>query len=424
MYDLIFLIFTLIYLPIYLFKGKFHHGFLSRLGILPKDLHLDRPVWIHAVSLGEAISIRGLVEELRKAYPYKKFVFSTVTPTGNKIARELARSGDLVTYLPLDFSFTVRNVINRINPGLFIIAETEIWPNLITYLHMRDIPIVTVNGRISDTSFKGYSAIKFLISPILNKVKLFCLQSESDAARLRRLGVSNDKIKVTGNMKFDKSDDADFRNDYTDYRLKLGLDPLDKLLAAGSTHPGEEEIILTVYKSLLNEFSHLRLLIAPRHPERTSAILLLIERFGLQAVKISDLNSQTRKPANLRGIFILDTVGDLMHFYSAADIVFVGGSLIKRGGHNILEPASLGKPVIFGPHMFNFRDMVKMFLDDNAAIMARTQEELASSVQALLGNYSKAGELAKNAHQVISRNQGATLRNIEAIKLMGEFNGN
>ena len=382
---------------------------------------MERSVWIHAVRLGEAISIRGLVEELRKAYPRKKFVFSTVTPTGNKIARELARSGDLVTYLPLDFSFTVRNAINRINPGLFIIAETEIWPNLITYLYKKDIPIVTVNGRISDASFKGYAAIKFLINPILNKVKLFCMQSESDAARLKQLGVANDKIKVTGNMKFDKSDYADFKKDYTDYRLKLGLGIGDKLLVAGSTHPGEEEIILAVYKRLLNQFSNLRLLIAPRHTQRSGEILKLVVRSGLNCIEVSkiDLQVLAAKP-----VFILDTVGNLVNFYSAADIVFVGGSLIKKGGHNILEPASLGKPIIFGPHMFNFRDMVKMFLDNHAAIMVRTQEELESSVQELLRNCPKAGELIKNASQVIARNQGATLRNVEAIKLIGISNGN
>ena len=204
LYDLIFLVFTLIYLPIYLFRGKFHRGFLARLGILPKNLSLDRPVWIHAVSLGEAISTRGLVEELRKAYPHKKFALSTVTATGNKIAREISRTGDFVTYLPLDFSFTVKTVINRINPGLFIIAETEIWPNLIAHLSKKGIPIVTVNARISDSSFKGYSAIKPLIKPILNKISLFCAQADLDADRLKKLGVAADKIKVTGNMKFDQ----------------------------------------------------------------------------------------------------------------------------------------------------------------------------------------------------------------------------
>ena len=206
LYDLISLIFTLIYLPIYIFKGKFHRGFFARLGILPKNLILDRPIWIHAVSLGEAVSMRGLVEELRKIYPTKKFVISTVTPTGNTIARDLASSSDLVTYLPLDFSFTVRGVMNRINPGIFIIAETEIWPNLISCLYKKDIPIVIVNGRISDASFRGYSAIKFLIKPILNKVRLFCMQTESDAHKLKELGDEIEKKKETGKMKFDRLD--------------------------------------------------------------------------------------------------------------------------------------------------------------------------------------------------------------------------
>lgn len=421
LYDLIFLIFILIYLPIYLFKGKFHRGFLSRLGILPKGLNLNEPIWVHAVSLGEAISIRGLVEGLRIAYPDKKFVFSTVTPAGNKIARELARDGDLVTYLPLDFSFTVRRVINRIKPGLFIIAETEIWPNLITCLYKRNTPIVTVNARISDASFKGYSAVKFLIGPILNKIKVFCAQSESDSARLSRLGVARDKIKVTGNMKFDRSDYADLKKDYTDYRQKLGLGSVDKLFVAGSTHPGEEEMILAAYKNLLRKFSNLRLLFAPRHVQRSGKILKTVTGGGFNCVEISKLVSQdfSAKP-----VFILDIVGNLVDFYNAADVVFVGGSLIKRGGHNILEPAMLGKPVIFGPYMFNFRDITKIFLDNHAAVMVRNQEELESSVEELLRNNSKAQGQVKNAQRVISCNLGATKRNIETIKLVGLSNGN
>jgi len=419
LYDLIFLIFTLIYLPIYLCKGKFHRGFLARLGILPKDLDLGRPIWMHAVSLGEAISIRGLVEELRRAYPHKKFVLSTVTATGNKIAREIAQPGDFVTYLPLDFSFTVKKVINKINPGLFIIAETEIWPNLITYLSHKGVPIVTVNARISDASFRGYSAIKPLIKPILNKISLFCAQADTDSQRLKQLGVSSDKIKITGNMKFDQNDYTDLQKDCTDYRLKLGLEPGDKLLVAGSTHPQEEEIIIAAYKKLLNKFSSLKLLIAPRHPERSTEIEKIVLKSGFSAIRVSRLAGLAVSGSNPQTVFILDIVGSLMGFYAAADIVFVGGSLIAKGGHNILEPASCAKPVIFGPHMFNFRDITKLFLENNAAIMVSTAAELEVQVAELLENNTKASQLTKNAALVISRNQGATKRNAEAIKFIG-----
>ncbi|MFA5095876.1 MAG: 3-deoxy-D-manno-octulosonic acid transferase [Candidatus Omnitrophota bacterium] len=424
LYDLIFLLFTLICLPVYLLKGKFHQGFAQRAGILRGGDDLKRPIWVHAVSLGEAIAVAGLVEGLRKVYPAKKFVISTVTPTGNKIARNLAKRGDLVTYLPLDFSFIVRRVINRINPGIFIIAETEIWPNLITCLHRKNIPIVTVNARISDNSFRGYSAIKPLISPILNKVSLFCAQADTDAVRLRQLGVAAEKIRVTGNMKFDIHDCADLEKYRAEYRDKLGMGPGNRLLVAGSTHRGEEGTILAIYKKLLPKFPGLRLLLCPRHPERAGEVEKIVSKSGFNALRISRSNRPTGQPANRPTIFILDTVGNLMNFYCASDIVFVGGSLIKKGGHNILEPASCGKPVIFGPYMFNFRDISRMFLEKNSAIMARTPEELEGGIRRLSEDTGFAAAMGERAAKLIAGNRGAALRNIEAIKTMGALNGN
>ncbi|MCX5700695.1 MAG: 3-deoxy-D-manno-octulosonic acid transferase [Candidatus Omnitrophica bacterium] len=411
LYDLIFLILVIITLPVYILKGKFHTEFFKRFGVLPKGLELDRPIWVHAVSVGEAVVVRGLVDELRKVYPGKKFVISTVTPTGNKIAKDLVKDADLLTYLPLDFSFIVRSVMQRINPQLFIIAETEIWPNLISVLNKKGIPIVTVNGRISDSSFKGYRVIKFLIKNILAKVNLFCTQTDSDAKRLIALGVDPDKIKVTGNMKFDQINLVRT----SDYRKRLGLSPEEKLFVAGSTHSGEEGVVIGVYKKILDIFPNVKLLIAPRHPQRAKDIELLARSFGFFPVKTSELSTQCvsclQKP-----VFILDTVGELVNFYSASDIVFVGGSLIKKGGHNILEPASLGKPVIFGPYMFNFRDIAQMFIDNNAAIQVHNQEELFLAVENLLKNTQKVLELNSQAREVIIRNQGATLRSVQAIK--------
>jgi 3-deoxy-D-manno-octulosonic-acid transferase len=421
LYDLIFFVFTLICLPVYLFKGKFHRGFPARLGVLPDNLALEGPIWVHAVSMGEAKSIAGLIEELRKIYPAKKFVISTVTPTGNKIALDLKKPGDLVTYLPLDFSFIVGSVISRINPSLFIIAETEIWPNLLTSLYKKGVPIVTVNARISDASFRGYSAIKLLLKPILDKISLFCSQTEVDAARLRKLGVAPSRIKVSGNMKFDQ---LTVPLQAAGHREKLGLSLDDKLFIAGSTHQGEEEIILSAYRMLLNNFPTLKLLIAPRHPERADALASLIKGSGFEAAKISILGPRTREPANPRTVFILDTVGELANFYTAADVVFIGGSLIKKGGHNILEPASLGKPVIFGPHMFNFRDIAEMFLKNNAALMAKDENGLVSAVTRLLKDNFLASQLRVNAAGIIALNRGATPKNSTAVGTLGVTDGN
>lgn len=410
-YNLIFLVFALIYLPVYLFKGKFHRGFLRRLGFFPEGLVFDKPIWIHAVSVGEVMAMRELINELRRNYPQKSLVISTVTPTGNKIARSIAQEGDFITYLPLDFSFILKRVLRRVKPCVFIIAETEIWPNLITSLHKSGIPIAILNARISDASFKGYSAIKYLLKPILNKVNIFCAQSGNDSFRLNTLGAKPVNIMVTGNMKFDQISPR--APDPVAYKKRLGLKSNERLLVAGSTHPGEEVILLNAYRLLLNNFSELRLLIAPRHPERADEIKNLADNLGFKPERVSLLNLDS-PPRN--EVFILDTVGELASFYSAADIVFVGGSLVKRGGQNILEPASAGKPVIFGPHMFNFRDIAQAFLENKAALEVLDRDGLVVAVSSLLNNNLKVERLVKNALEVISNNQGATKRNIALIR--------
>jgi len=413
-YDVIFSLVAIFYLPVYFFRRKFHSGFLARLGFLPKAARFHKPIWIHAVSVGEVNAITALLEELRKAYPEKQIVISTVTSTGNRMAQAMAKGEDFVTYLPLDLGFAVKSSIDRINPCFFIIVETEIWPNLLTYLHKKGIPVITVNGRISDRSFKGYLSLKFLLKPILEKVSLFCMQSPLDAERLKRLGVSQEKILVTGNMKFDSKIDLD-KKDKDDYRMKLGLGPHDKLLVAGSTHACEEEIVLAAYRHLLREFPHLKLLIAPRHPERSPEIEKIVSRFGFHGIFVS-IKPRECSSCAVTSVFILDKLGELTSFYSIADIVFVGGSLIKTGGHNILEPAFLSKPILFGPHMFNFRDIAELFLINQAAIMVGDGEELRKHIARLLNEPALGDELSRRSRRIITENQGATLKNLQFIK--------
>ena len=416
-YDLVFLLFAFAYLPLYWFRKKFHRGFDRRLGILPKGLSLDRPIWIHAVSVGEAMAVKGLIAELQKLYPDKKIVISTVTPTGNKIAQSAARDKDFVTYLPLDLGLIVKNVIDRINPSLFILAETEIWPNLVAYLYRKQIPIIIINGRISDASFKGYSLIKFLLKSVLDKVNLFCVQTERDAERLSNLGVKENRIKVTGNMKFDSATYIKevSREDTAKYKSLLGLTRRGRLVVAGSTHTGEEKIIFSVYRKLLIEFPDLRLLIAPRHPVRAKAVQKLILDEDFNAELVSGLEKKPQN-AECKDVFILDTIGELLYFYAIADIVFMGGSLIRKGGHNILEPAIFSKPIIFGEHMFNFRDIAELFSVNQAAILVHDEDELSGVIRDLLTDYSKAQELGKNARSLVLKSQGATLKNLEFIK--------
>lgn len=420
LYDLIFILFALWHLPVYIFRGKFHAGFLMRLGIFPEKLRREfygrRPIWLHTVSVGEALASRGLLECLHREYPGKQILISTVTPTGNRIARSLAGEKDAVIYLPLDIGFIVNHVLSFIEPSLFIIAETEIWPNLIRSLRKRNVQIIVVNARISDGSYKGYRLIKFCLAHILHKINLFCVQTETDYLRLLSLGVEEEKIKLTGNMKFDNTDYTDLKADYTDYRLKTWLNDNDKLLVAGSTHPGEEEIILKVYKGLSAEFPNLRLLIAPRHPGRAKDIERLILKSGFNPVLVSQLASLPVSQLNPQTVFILDTIGRLISFYAIADIVFVGGSLIKKGGHNILEPAVFAKPILFGPWTFNFRDITSLFLKHKASLLVRNEGELKEGIKNLLHNPAMAEELGRHAKDLILQNQGATKRNLECIK--------
>ena len=451
LYDIIFiLVFLFWYLPEYLFKGKFHSGFLMRLGIFPRQIRQrlagKQTIWLHAVSVGEVLAARELLEGLRKEYPQRQIVISTVTPTGNAVARKIAAPQDLVIYLPLDISFIAAAVVRRINPLLVIIAETELWPNLIGVLNRRKVPIITVNARISDGSFRGYGLIRFLIRPVLNKISLFCLQGETDAQRLAALGASPEKLRVTGNMKFDNADYSALRDPATrdaEHRKRLGLGEKERLLTAGSTHPGEEEMILRVYKGLLKDFPGLKLLIAPRHPERSKEIGRLALNYGFDPIFISKLQPSAighRPPGHglasykpegdgaasdsrshsqshrLSTVFILDTIGQLTSFYAVSDIVFVGKSLVNKGGQNILEPAFFAKPILFGPHMFNFREITALFLANQAAVMVKDEEDLSQKIQFLLANPDEVDRLGRAGKELLNRNQGATKRNLEAIK--------
>lgn len=415
LYDLIFLLLILFSLPVYLVRGKLHRGLFKRLGFMPAGIKLDGPIWVHAVSVGEAAALRRLVGELREAYPGKKFVVSTVTATGNKIAAGLVKEGDWLTYLPFDFSFSVKRVIERIKPQVFIIAETELWPNLIRSLRKNKIPVVVVNARISDSSYRGYGLIKFLLKPVLRSITLFCAQSSSDAARLEKLGAVKESIRVTGNLKFDLPAQPQADEERRRLREKMGLTGRDKLLVCGSTHAGEEELLLGIYRQLRRDFPGLRLLLAPRHPERSADIASLVREKSMLPVLISRLDSgycgECGSP-----VFLLDSIGELNVFYNAADIVFMGGSLVSKGGHNIIEPASLKKPVLFGPHMFNFHDITELFLTQEAAVMAADAAELKERVKFLLEAESEALRMGERAYELISRNRGSTEKTVELIK--------
>lgn len=417
LYEILYIISMLCYLPIFLVRGKYHRGFLMRLGIFPQGVinkikDGQRVIWLHTVSVGETQAAAGLVKNLRETYPDVQFVISTVTKTGNQIAESLTCTQDLVIYLPLDIGFIVRKVINLLNPSLFIVAETEIWPNLIINLAKKDIPIVLINGRVSSGSFKGYKLIRPFIKKAIQKFFLLCMQTESDAQRIIELGAPKDKVKITGNMKFDIK-----KPETSSQKPDFALTEEEKLFIAGSTHRGEEKIILQVYKELLNSHSNLRLLIAPRHIERTEEVEGLVARFGFKSQRVSQVNKSLQlKAYNLKPVLVLDTVGQLKGLYALADIVFVGGSFIPHGGQNPIEPALFSKPVLFGPYMFNFSDIKEAFLNKKAALEVRDSQQLKDICLRILEDSRLSKELGEQAQEVVMENRGSTLRNLELIE--------
>ena len=415
LYDIGFFIFSIFYLPTLIFKGKLHGAFAERFGVYNKAKKAilsanGRAIWIQAVSVGEVALCRNLIPQLKKSSPGSNIVISTITKTGNDLAKKLYSADATIIYFPLDFSFVVRRATKLIRPKLFVMIETEIWPNLLKRLAETDVPAVLINGRISDRSFGKYKIARPFLKKTLGRIKIFCMQSALDAERITQMGAPQDRIMITGNMKFD-ADISYSAHTPQDIKKRIGLEPDEDLLVAGSTHKGEEEALLRIFKDLNKKFPRLRLLIAPRHIERAGEVEESVKRLGLESVRVSKYQS-----VKVSGVLILDTIGQLKDIYTIATVVFVGGSLVKHGGQNPIEPASLGKPVIFGPHMFNFKNITDVLLKSAAAIQIADEKELAARLSILLADPDMRKALRENAGRAILENRGATQRNLDVIK--------
>lgn len=353
-----------------------------------------------------------LYEELRRNLPGEKIIVSTVTPTGNRIAREKFKDAAAVIYLPLDLSGITDKVVKLIKPKAALIAETEIWPNFITSLKRSGAKVVIFNGRVSPNSFKNYGAAKPLLKYVLQKVDLFLMQSQADADKIISLGAPEDNVRVTGNLKYDAAMMGSSGEDPGALRKKLGLEGGEKLLIAGSTNPGEEEKILHCYKELAPEFPELRLLIAPRHVNRAEIISGDAQMHGFTAHLISRADF---RPLGKNDILILDVMGKLAQIYAAADIVFIGGSLINKGGQNPLEAAYHSKAILFGPYMYNFNDIAGKLISARGAVKVENEEELTASLRALLKNDLERRQMGENARRILESNSGAAGKNFAFI---------
>lgn len=407
-YDLFFFVFAVFYLPALILKGKAHGGFVCRLGKIPKDIQKclrgKDNIWIHAVSVGEVMVILQLVRELKEHYPDKQIVVTTVTRTGFALAQNRLSGGAVVLYAPLDFSFAVTKYLRSIRPKLYIAAETEIWPNMLTLARRSGVPTVIVNGRISDKAFGRYRRFRFLIGPVVRTLSLACMQSPADAERIKQLGLGEDRIAVTGNMKFDEIFEA--RN--LD-KAALHFREKEQVWVAGSTHPGEEEIILNIFKRLKWEFPDLRLILAPRHITRVESLAETVRGAGLDPVLFSKVSESSFLPT---AVLVVDTIGDLRSLYQAADVVFIGKSLVGHGGQNLIEPAFFGKPIVFGPHMENFRHISQLFIDAESVIQIREPQDLFAAVHKILKDKAFREDLSRRSLGVIERQRGATIRTL------------
>jgi 3-deoxy-D-manno-octulosonic-acid transferase len=395
-------------------RGRRHlMGLRERLGECPRREGSRPCIWIHGVSVGEIRAARTLVEALERELPEFEIVLSTTTGTGQEVARH-TYPGKQVIYFPIDFSWSVAKVFRAVRPDVVILVELEIWPNFLQEAHRRRIPVALINGRISAKSFRGYRLVRGWLFDPIGKIGQFFVQTERYAERFRRLGIPEQQIHVTGSVKYDDlhapeviAPDA--------VRTDLGLSLDDLVLMGGSTHPSEEAALLMVYRSLREEFPSLRLVLVPRHTERTPEVQALLQAEFSVVRRTERQALGTQQPLPRGTVLLVDTVGELGRLYSAADLVFVGGSLIPHGGQNMLEPVMYGKPTLFGPHWDNFKDPVERLLAARGAREVADPSELLSAARELLHAPEDAQRMGQRGREAMIAAQGATERTMSVL---------
>jgi len=378
---------------------------------------LEGCIWLHGSSAGEVSLLKPLVALLERDFPSTPLVVSAFTSTGLAAARKLYPQHRIVPF-PFDLSFVVRRDLRRFDPRLVIIVESEFWPNFITAARRRDIPLVVVNGKMSAKSYRIHSRAR-LIPRVLTQLKLIAVQTEEHAQRLRSLGVAEQRIRVTGNMKYDlaraQSDGAQGR----ELRRKLGYQTDDVVVIGGSLHEQEDEALLDAYGAAVEVSDRAALIIVPRYPADAQIVEQHARQRGYAAVLKTAVDRGEQAPPGRRGVLIVDTVGELGVLYGAADVAFVGGSLFYRGsnkgGHNLMEPAILGVPVLFGPYNFSFKETVEDLLAADAGLLVRDAAELNAALVKLTASSQQRHELGQRGQQVVRKGQGATSRNYDLI---------
>lgn len=383
--------------PVFPYFKKIGDGELRKLAGKPV-------IWIQAVSVGETVVANILLEKLRELLPDYGIVLTTTTPTGQAMAQKLLGDRAVVAYFPFDFPFLVKRFIKQVKPVLFVMTETEIWPNAIRFARQSGGKVALVNGFISDRSFKGYLKVKRFLAEVFSRVDLLVMQSAESANRIGALGAPLERIKVSGNIKFDQNYPDYPERQIIDFLRKYRWDGADKIFTAASTHHGEEEIIIDAFLRLLAEGPY-KLILAPRHPERAAEVAAILDRRQLDFVKRTD----NRLPEKAAAVLLLDTFGELGLAYAVAETVFVGGSLTDIGGHNVLEAAAQAKPVIYGPFMHKAKESKRLLEEADAGFTARDAAELVKIIKEITSDRRRYQKRAAAAKAAVLSNQGAAL---------------
>ena len=385
-------------------------GIKQRLGFY--DIENGKYILIHASSVGELKTITMFIEKLKKIFPEKKILILTMTPYGYKYVLD-KKIADKVVFAPIDIPFCVEKLFLRVIPEMLILVESELWPNLIFSVARKGAKIVSINARMSDKSFRRYLFVKEFMAEILKKIDFICAREESDRKKFIALGYDEKKAIKTGNMKYDKTETAYTKTSIT--KKDFGFTDSDLIFVAGSTREQEEEIVINVYKKLAEEFLSLKLIIAPRYPERCSEIEKILHKENITFNRKSQLSTSNFQIPTSKCL-LLDTIGELTDAYSIGTVIFVGGSLFEgAGGHNMLEPAELGKTVIFGKFVKNFQESAELLILQKAAFQVGDKEEFFNRAKELLNNLELRDAMGKRAKEVVISRRGATEKNLKII---------
>ena len=420
-YSVLTVAFFVVVSPYLLYQALRYRKYIAslpqRLGYLPVSFNLDgdESIWVHAVSVGEVLTARALLPELRERYPRLRIFLSTTTMTGQQIARSNLQYVDEVFYFPFDLGFIVRRTLRLVRPRLFIMMETEIWPNLLRACHRAGVRTVLVNGRISSRSYPRYRIVRPFFRRVLRHIDRFCMQTEESARRIVDIGAPRERVTVTGSLKFDSLElpgpTAPDRGRNRVLRY-FRLPPDRPVVIAASTLKGEEEPVLEAFQRIRATMTNALLIVAPRKPERFGDAERLARRAGWNVARRSELRVDSEPRHD---VVILDTIGELAQLYQVATVVFVGGSLVDAGGHNILEPAVFGKPIVFGPHMHNFAEIARTFVDNGASIQLRSGRELETVLLELLSDPVRRASLGAAARALVEANRGARGKSLAVI---------